>query len=322
VASVDGARAYPGVATLFRRTLIVKDAGNNRRYAIDIFELAGGRTHDYFLHGDADSPSSVNAALPLKPLDTLLPAGFEWRPGRNEGEVGLASQPWWAYGHLHGLRSAPVQANVSVPVTFRTSPDSGLRVTLVPQPGSRLVLGENPAVRGAKEDDGKLDQFSRPFMMLRRQADGEPSAFISVIEPFEGEPFIQSVERVASPAGTVALRVVAAGRTELIRYDPKAPLTPRSVQRATLETIEGSFLVLADAAAHEPTQGDVVRLITADGWVYPFTAASFERTAKSLKIRVTEGPGMSFDPAAKRLKLAVFPQREHSGPVAIEWMAR
>src|SRR5207302_370679 len=87
---------------------VVVDAGEGRRYAVDLFEVQGGHTHDYFLHGDADAPSSVSADLKLEPMPTLLPPGFDWKPTQNEGESQRAAEPNYAYGFLRDLRSAVV----------------------------------------------------------------------------------------------------------------------------------------------------------------------------------------------------------------------
>ncbi|MCA9133366.1 MAG: heparinase II/III family protein, partial [Planctomycetales bacterium] len=77
VVSADGSRAYEGLAKTYRRTLVVVDAGQGQRYAVDVFDVLGGQTHDYFLHGDADQPTSLTTTLPLAPLATLLPPGFD-----------------------------------------------------------------------------------------------------------------------------------------------------------------------------------------------------------------------------------------------------
>ena len=45
------------------RTLVVVDAGAGRRYAVDLFEVEGGRTHDYFLHGDADDAGDARRPM-------------------------------------------------------------------------------------------------------------------------------------------------------------------------------------------------------------------------------------------------------------------
>ena len=106
VVRADGERGYRGKAKIYRRTLIVVDAGEGRRYAVDVFDVEGGGTHDYFLHGDADHPTVVTTALECKPLATLLPPGLDWKPPRNIGDVNRVRHSHYAYGFLRNLKAA------------------------------------------------------------------------------------------------------------------------------------------------------------------------------------------------------------------------
>jgi hypothetical protein len=225
VVSAEANRSYPGKARVYRRTLVAVDAGRNRRYLVDVFEVEGGRTHDYFLHGDADAPGFVETELKLKPLHSLMPSGYQWSPTRNEGEAARSRETHYAYGFLRRLRASAVPAETPLHVTFRAARRSGacLRVTLWPQPASRLVVGENPSIRKAEEDDAKLEDFQRPFVMLRRQAEDGRSTFAAVLEPHTATPFLGRMERLSIPGATLALRVQIEDRTDLIVYGAARP---------------------------------------------------------------------------------------------------
>jgi hypothetical protein len=366
VVSADGIRGYPGLAKTYRRTLVVVDAGEDQRYAVDLFEVEGGHTHDYFLHGDADVPVTVTTKLNLAPLATLLPPDFNWTPTRNEGETRRAAEPHYAYGFLRNLQAVSVPAGDVVPITFAAPNGSGpgLRVSLLPEVSCRLITGENPSIRRAGEDDAKLEQFSRPFMILRHESADGRSTFVSVDEPYDKAPFLTSVERVAVPGGAIAVRVGIGERTDVIVIGAEAQLTlpahkdkesvtfqgelgvisfrgdaveyayalgaggwtcgeyrlastgPRS---ASLRAVDADTLVLDGVSSSIPETGDVVRVITADGWVYPYTVVAAEAQGDALRLRVGEGPGFLFDAAAQRLRFTSFPQREHSGAARVEW---
>lgn len=367
VVSADGTRGYPGLAKVYRRTLIVVDAGTGQRYAVDVFEVEGGHTHDYFLHGDADDTSTLTTDVRLSALDTLLPPSFDWKPTRSEAEAGRAAEPHYAYGFLRNLQAAPVLAGETVPMTFRNARDSGpaLRVTLLPEASSRLITGENPSIRRANEDDAKQDEFSRQFLALRHEAVNGRSTFVSVLEPYELMPFLTSIERVSVPGGAIVVRVRVGELTQIIVVGAELPVTvptggepaifqgelgvislrgeivehayaigaggwtrggyhlPSSGPRsASLLGITGDTLILDGASVPYPEAGDVVRLITDDGWVYPYTVGAVETRGFTLRLRVGEGPGITFDAAAHRLRLTAFPQREHAGSVHVEWKPR
>jgi hypothetical protein len=362
VASAEGSRAYPGKARVYRRTLAAIDAGENRRYFVDIFEIEGGRTHDYFLHGDADGDAVVETDRKLEPLGSLLPKGFEWTPTRNEGEVGRSREPHYAYGFLRRLRSSAVPDGRPVDLRFQPAGGAGaaLRVTLWPQAGSRLVLGENPSIRRASEDDAQLEKFQRPFAMLRHEAEDGRSTFAAVLEPHTGSPFLSRVERLPIAGATLALRVQIQDRTDLVVYSAprraavhdasfqgeigvlslrggevehayalgeggwqrgRLQLSTGPTQRAAVKQVIGDGFVLEGGAKSLPPRDSVVRLVTADGWVYPYTVVEAERIDAGVRVRVQEGPGVVLDPAWQRLELIAYPQRVHDGVPRMEWTA-
>lgn len=306
--SVDGARAYPQ-AKVYRRTLLIIDAGESRRYAVDLFEVEGGTTHDYFLHGNADRHTEVHVKLPLQPFPGLLPAG--WQPTANEGETRRIQQPGYAYGFLRKPRAATPTPGRPLAVDF----EPGLRVTLIPEAGSLLVLGEDPAIRGANEDDGQLETVRRPFVMLRHG--GGRSRFAAVMEP--GKPFIESVEPLPVRGAALALKVRMGARTDRIVITPNgmSVTTPQGAwksathHRVPLEGVEPGALI----AKASPAPGSIVRLLMADGWVYPYNVTA----ADGRRIQVAEGPGFEFDRAAQQVRFTSYPQRRHTGIPEVEW---
>jgi hypothetical protein len=362
VVSAEGNRAYPGKAKVYRRTVAAIDAGRNRRYFVDVFEVEGGKTHDYFLHGDADVGAAVETEMKLEPLGSLLPRGLDWTPTRNEGEASRSREPHYAYGFLRRLRATAVPAESQVGLTFRSAGESGpgLRVTLWPQRASRLVLGENPAIRGADEDDAKLEKFQRPFLMLRREAEDGRSTFAAVLEPHTGAPFLSRIERLSIPGAALALRVSIEDRTDLIVYAAgrrvsigdvsfqgeigvlsvrggkvehayvlgegnwrrgEFQLSTGPTQRAPVKQVIGDGFLLEGKPEWLPPRESVARLVTSGGWVYPYTVIAAEPVANGVRLRVKEGPGIAFDGAKQRLELIAFPQRVHEGAPHIEWTA-
>ena len=360
VVSAEGNRGYPGKAKVYRRTLTAIDAGQNRRYLVDLFEVEGGRIHDYFLHGDADAPAVVEADLPVEPLTSLLPSGFDWTPTRNEGEASRSQEPHYAYGFLRRLRTSAALAGGQLHLRFRaaSASNAGIRVTLWPERASRLVLGENPSIRGAAEDDAKLEKFQRPFAMLRHIAEDGRSTFVAVLEPHSGSPFLSRIERVPTPGATLVLRVQTGDRTDLIVYSaPQSvnigdasyrgdigvlslrggkvehayalgeggwrrrefQLSTGTAQRAQLKQVSGDGFVLDGSPETLPARNSVARLVTPDGWVYAYTVLAAEQGVGGVRLRVKEGPGLTFDVAKRRLELTAYPQRVHEGVPRIEW---
>lgn len=365
VVSADGTRGYPKLAKTYRRTLVLVDSGASEGrggYAVDFFQVEGGKTHDYLLHGEIDHPVTVSTNLMVAPLARLLPAGFEWKPTENEGEVGRAQETYYAYGFFRNLKSAPAPAGAAVHAEFRSGPT--LQVHLLPEPNSQLVLGENPSVSPAGEDDAQLDKHLRPFLMLRHEARDGRSAFAAVMEPYAQAPMIRSVERLDVPGAALALRVrlgdrddlVVIGAGEAVRLEPGSnpatfqgsvgvlsrrgaevehayalggswtrgafKLEAKGPQHLPLASVADHALVLAGKTEAPPHAGDVVRVVTADGWVYPYTVADVESQSDVLRLRTVEACGLKWDTGAHKLALTMFPQREHTGAVRVEWVPR
>lgn len=361
VVSADGLRAYPDVATTYRRTLVAVDCDAGSGYVVDVFEVEGGHRHDYFLHGGTDGTWSLNSTLNLATRAALLPQGMVWQSPRSEADTELALKPNYAYGFLRDLKTADAPPAAPLVETFQSSGGTGLRVTLLPEPDSQLITGVDPSIALAKENDAKLDQFTRPFLALRHEPFDGHSVFVSVLEPFAGAPKFTSVERLRIARTTAALRIRSGDRTDLVVVGARSPvdvpvdggtarfqgmvgflsirggrvdhgyalgaggwtygnykLVSEPAQTRWLHSADKDGLVIAGPIAGAPSPGDVVRLLTDDGWVYPFTVVSAQAKGNDVLLQVAEGPGMEFD--GRQLRLTAFPQRVHSGGVKVEWM--
>jgi hypothetical protein len=103
------------------------------------------------------------------------------------------------------------------------------------------------------------------------------------------------------------VRVTLDGRTDEIAIEGdgvRVPglgyaLAPR--REAALARIAGGRFVAA--GARQPPAGAWMRLVTADGWVYP----------------VRHEHAQAFEVAGGKLTLKRFPAREHSGAVRMDW---
>ncbi|MGI5817733.1 MAG: heparinase II/III domain-containing protein [Armatimonadota bacterium] len=225
VVSVDNPEVYPDRAERFRRTLAAVTIDDDSAYLIDRFEVAGGETHDYFLHGSADDRQSLGfTALggegmpPLRPLATLVPDGVEFTPAQNEMELGNIGTRGWAYGHLEHLSSASIeQAQIMTAEYALDDASPALRAHLLAEPGDELVTGRNISVRNARENDTALAEHTRPFVMLRRG--GGQSDFVGILEPIAGSPLIEGVRTLSLEGVAAALEITLPGRRDLVIFD-------------------------------------------------------------------------------------------------------
>ena len=189
----------------------------------------------------------VTADCELRPLTTLLPPDFEWTPTRNEGQSQRAYEPDYPYGFLRELRVAELAEPSAVKVDFRTTtrPTAGLRATLFPQPDCQLVLGENPSIRLAQEDDARLDSYQRPFMMLRRTGQDLKSTFVTILEPYGSDPVIEATVRRQRDPTAIILQVQLEDRTDLIAISAGDTAVELPVSRGRHASYRGEIGVLS-----------------------------------------------------------------------------
>gem|GEM_PF-645562 len=218
IVSVDNPQVYRGLASTYRRTLIAV----NGDYVVDLFEVEGGRQHDYLLHGCTDFPGTVRAVrggqpLATTPLATLLPEGTAFQEARNEGECGLSAKPGYAYGYLRDLQRVvdPLPAACTLEFTITDYP-ARTRADLVTQPGDELFLGRNPAIRGAQENDAGLRSCWRPFALLRRN--GGSSRFATVLG--WNPALALATRRQDLPGADLAIEVACGDRRDLVLLRP------------------------------------------------------------------------------------------------------
>ncbi len=212
--SVDNAQAYPNVTNLYRRTVGMVSIDEENVYLIDVFQVEGGQTHDYLLHGSADVAQTLQANVPTSARPTLLPAGMEFTAGTSEQSSDMTDGH--AYGYMTDLRSNHVDDNQIILLDYQNTEDTiGLQVFTVAAADDELVIGQAPSVRQARSDDSLLDQYHRQFAMLRRE--GGQSLFASIIVPTADARPIEQVQLVEIAGAELALEVtVSDTRTDLI----------------------------------------------------------------------------------------------------------
>ncbi|MFN0167655.1 MAG: heparinase II/III family protein [Bryobacteraceae bacterium] len=347
--SADGERAYPELAKRYRRTLYLVDG----KYAVDIFEVEGGVRHDYFLHGGADEDTLIESPLAFRPLASLLPEGLKWTAPVNEYDVASFARPFYAYGMLRDLREVEAASPVKLMLRPAKPGSPGTRITLLPQVAGRVVTGTGPSVRRAGEDDARLEDTRRPFLLLRQEPPKGRSVFVSVIE---WEPTLDSVERITLPGAAAAVKLSAGGTTHLLVHEAermvKVPASSHSAsfsgQAGWLELRSGEVSHAwargeggwrlgrfrldsprperAEVAGFEHDTvvtrtpltagaGDTLRIVTGDGWTYPVGAAA---SSEGTRLRTVENVAGIFETTSSGFRLKTFPKREHQGKIWIE----
>ena len=187
VVEVDGERAYRQTKKggVYRRLIALVKISDADTYVVDIFRVRGGTVHDYMLHGCLADAHTVALSVPV----------HEPMPGTVHKYI----------GHLRSGRGDGTWT-----VTYRLDGSSArLRTWMACPGGSRIILGEAPAMRRIG---------TAPFLCVRH-AGGE-SIYVAVHHPFTDKPVVQNVELLTAQMDRVRVRVTLPGRTHTITSTP------------------------------------------------------------------------------------------------------
>ena len=250
----DGQRGYGAAkgTDAYRRTLLMVPVSDTDAYVVDLFRVRAGSMHDWALHGDADEDTTATCSLPLtgKRKTMLTPAEEKgWK------EPKIIGDRYHPYGMIRDVASAPAAGGFQVEFTYTAEPTRHLRLHM-DAGNAEVFLGRAPSVRrmgtGSNGDMRKAYDFWMPQLLVRRQSAAPlTSIFAAVEEPYSGQPFITSVERLPAPDGAVALRIThAAGTDTIVSLPDQSP--PANGCTAAGVTLKGSLGIVRRSAPDGP----------------------------------------------------------------------
>ena len=214
----SGERGYPGLAKVYRRALMLIDCGGGDVYAVDLFRVEGGVQHDWVLHGSADTDGCATLSIPLIPYGENLLPGVKVRYPEGEMDRGDAEGRNLSYAFFQDVSRGEVSDGMTA--TFTTLDAAvGVRTHLPGLRGSEVFVGDAPSIRRAEENDGLLDRFRMPILLVRREGAGPLSSrFAAVHEPYFNEPSVDkvSLDTLSDSGDSLVLSVRHHGVTDHI----------------------------------------------------------------------------------------------------------
>ncbi len=171
---------------VYERTDIMVEVDEDRFYVVDLFSVNGGEQHDQTwlaMHVEPEAPAldwAVQATGTLAGPDVEEFAAYTDR---------------WGHGHARGdfpsflteIRRAPLETPAAWTWPSGLEEGDALAVHVVPVDGPvEAILGKG---RSPVWQEGKL-----AYLLVRRQVgEGEVTRYLTVLDPFQGEPEILGV---------------------------------------------------------------------------------------------------------------------------------
>lgn len=188
--------AYPGEASLYRRTSLLIENQGGQPYLFDIFRVAGGWEHVWSFHGP--------------PMEVFETFGLDLGPVQEEGtlagrEVGFGEAPadsetdvTSGFQYLFNVRRAPPPAQPWGATWSSSSEPVHLRMTSLTTGATEVVLADcEPEL---KPDHPKTMPYLLAFNGTEEMAEGEElnSDFVAVVEPYVTEATLGRMSRLAT----------------------------------------------------------------------------------------------------------------------------
>lgn len=189
----------------YDRTSLMVDVDGSSSYVLDVFRVTGGQEHTYLLNSQFGRLATHG--LDLQPTEDMDPA-WQMRDYRVDTAPSVGWHATWHVTDRHGLRD--------------DGGDVRLRYTGLTRDAEALTADGWVAVGGSTWG---VEEEWIPRLLVRRAGADLRSAFVGVIEPYEGSPQVVSARRldIAPRNGRgpsdldVAVEVVLAdGRRDII----------------------------------------------------------------------------------------------------------
>lgn len=218
--SMDASSATYPQTTGYRRNLVMVDADSSRSYIIDFFRVAGGRQHDYALHGPPGKLVAEGQWSEKQP-GTLAGAEVAFGAIYDDAKMGAKGYQgsYWNYkgsGYqylfnvqkLNGDRTALTYNHVS-------DENAKVKIHILPQAGQEIIMADAWNKPRAKN-------YLLKYLITRRKSVADKplkSTFIGVMEPFSGDkPIINTLRKLPVTHGA-AVEVKRRNATDVVISD-------------------------------------------------------------------------------------------------------
>ncbi|MDP6775797.1 MAG: hypothetical protein QGI83_03425, partial [Candidatus Latescibacteria bacterium] len=223
VVEASGSDVYPQ-CEVYRRALFLIPVGDSDNLVFDIFEVAGGDTHEWMTHGSCSTDQTLEVSVPTEyHAASYADDGEPFRsPNHSDWEMELHAQglrpmevnPW--YGAFRDVYRGTPEETFSA--TFEAV-DEGLpdvRLHMLEHGDGDLYTCRVPTIRRCwspalgTEDHSRVEDHWMPKLVVRRDGEGLHSRFVALWEPMRESRVVADVRDLAPAHPEVVAREVLA----------------------------------------------------------------------------------------------------------------
>jgi hypothetical protein len=303
--SADAPGTY-AQATTYQRTLVmvdVPDSGDakDRGYVVDFFDVAGGRQHDYSLHGPTGKYTALGGTWSAPAPGTLAGPNVKVGelyddPVRGAKDFKGSYLNYEGSGFQHLVNVQRLQSDAATFIgeyLHDKDPNARLRIRVLPQPDQELIHAE------ARVSPIKYPEIVNYLIARRVAGAGEPdltSAFAAVLEPFATTPFITAVHRSDFSNGAVVSVTRTGGQRDIVIHHPGPDIALFAREDTPPLATDAEIAVVTLDAQHQPIRaffagGTFLQLgerrLTAAGLEGKITGVDL--AARQLRVRLAPG---------------------------------
>ena len=261
VMDVDAANAY-STTNIYRRTVIMVNAGEEDSYTVDFFRVKGGSTHVYSFHALSESVAETSGLDLVSQSGTYAGTNVSYGPGNvTSGHDGLTSvmidtSPDQKFAIDFAIKDFRGQATRSGDLHLRMTQLNNFAATNVATAlGRPPILNTNP----------KWLQFA----LVKRTGTNLDTFFTTVFEPYCDERFIASEETVSiTPIGGAS-----AGENDVTRAvkvtlkNGRVDYVVHATNNQILYRVDGLFDFMGVIGVYSLQDGEPVHQYVCDGTI-------------------------------------------------------
>jgi len=236
VVKAESRNCYPQCSA-YRRGLMMVEVDATRTFVVDVFEVAGGRQHDWLAHGSCDKDQTLTFDKPSSPYADSLAADGKTRipmTSIEERTKGLSVQrdDWQKvsqyWGNIRHVRRVAGPGPWVGTFAGKAKGDARLRLHLLAPTDCTLYVGGSPSMVRAYGRVADVEKYMMPIMTARRRGDDLRTRYVAVWEPYRRSPWLRDVKLTASTDDGVAVSVRTATDEFTVFWG--------ATQRSTVET--------------------------------------------------------------------------------------